>query len=182
MLEGKDWIFAMATLLAPLFAVQVSQYLERQRRRADEQIKVFSTLMATRAATLSQKHVEALNLIDVVFNAKRDSEKAIRSQWKAYLDHLSDKRYPRETWGARRVELLVDLLYTMAIHLGFDFDKTHIKTQNYFPDGWGRDEENQLSIRHALAETLNGKRSFPIWVTGITQPPVPDTRPETREP
>ena len=172
-MDAKDWAIVIATLLAPLFAVQVSQYLERKRQRRNEKLRVFTLLMATRAATLDPRHVESLNLIDVVFHSNATSEVEIRRLWKQYLDHLSDKNYPRDTWGVRRVELLVELLHAMAKHLGFDFDKTHIKNQAYYPEGYGSLEDDQTVIRKALAETLAGKRPFPIWVANLPQPQPP---------
>lgn len=169
-MDEKDWAIVFATLLAPLFAVQVSQFLERRRQKRNEQLRVFTLLMATRAATLDPRHVESLNLIDVVFHGDGKSEVEIRRFWKQYLDHLSDKNYPRDTWGVRRVELLVDLLHAIACHLGFDFDKTHIKNQAYYPEGYGTLEDDQAVIRKALAETLSGIRPLSVSLANLPQP------------
>jgi hypothetical protein len=65
--------------------------------------------MATRAANLDPRHVEALNMIDVVFHSNAKIQLEIRRLWKQYLDHLSDKAYPKDSWGPRRLELLVEL-------------------------------------------------------------------------
>lgn len=124
--------------------------------------------MATRAATLDPRHVEALNQIDVVFSGKSKSEGEIRSLWKQYLDHLGDKAYPRDGWGAKRVEMLVDLLHGMAQHLGFEFDKTHIKNQTYYPEGFGNLEGDQQAIRRSLVDILSGKKDFPVTITNLS--------------
>jgi len=166
----------IATLLGPLFAVQASQFLERQRQKRAERLQIFKTLMATRAANLDQRHVEALNQIDVVFHSDSKSDKAIRQSWKGYLDHLNDKNYPKETWGIRRLDLMIDLLHLMASGLGYDFDKTHIKNQVYYPEGFGDVVTDQNAIRKSLADILSAKRPLPIWVTNY-----PGEHPETSE-
>lgn len=166
-MELQNWLTLFATLAAPLFAVQVTQFLDRRRQQRDEQLRVFKTLMTTRAANLDTRHVEALNMIDVVFHSDAKIQVEIRRLWKQYLDHLNDKSYPKDLWGARRVELLVELLHAMAVFLRFDFDKTHIKTQCYYPEGHGNLEDEQGVIRRSLAEILSGKRPLPMWVANL---------------
>lgn len=166
-MDLKDWLVVLATLAAPLFAVQVTQFLDRRRQQREEQLRVFKTLMATRAANLDPRHVEALNVIDVVFHSNTKSQVNIRHLWKQYLDHLSDKTYPKDSWGSRRVELMVELLHAMAVFLGFDFDKTHIKNQCYYPEGYGNLEDEQGVIRKSLAEILSGTRPLPMWVVNF---------------
>ena len=166
-MDIKDWLTVLATLLSPLIALQVSGLISRRRQAREEQLRIFKTLMSTRAANLDPRHVESLNLIDVVFHSTSRKEVEIRRLWKQYLDHLSDKSYPKDSWGSRRVELLVELLHAMATFLGFDFDKTHIKTQCYYPDGYGDLENDQGTIRRSLAEILSGKRPLPMWVANM---------------
>ena len=166
-MEIKDWLAVLATLLSPLIALQISELLSRRRQTRDEQLRIFKTLMATRAANLDGKHVEALNMIDVVFHSTNRNELEIRRLWKQYLDHLGDKTYPKESWGVKRVELLVELLHAMAVFLGFDFDKTHIKTQCYYPEGYGEMENDQGLMRKAVVEILQGQRPLRMWIDNI---------------
>jgi hypothetical protein len=167
----KDWLTVFATLLSPLIALQVSELLARRKQAREEQLRIFKTLMSTRAANLDPRHVESLNLIDVVFHSSTKKEVEIRRLWKQYLDHLGDKGYSKDSWGSKRVELLVELLHAMAVALGFDFDKTHIKNQCYYPDGYGDLESDQGTIRRSLAEILSGRRPLPMWVANL--PPAP---------
>lgn len=162
-IELKDWLVVFATLLSPLIAVQVTEFLNRRRQTRDEQLRIFRTLMATRASTLEVSHVQALNSIDVIFNGKSAKQEAVRRQWKQYLDHLDNKNYPKEHWETRRRELLVDLLDTMGQHLGFDFDKTHLKNQSYYPQGYGDLEVEQAAVRRALLDVLSGRHPLPVW-------------------
>jgi hypothetical protein len=171
-MELKDWLVILSTLLSPVIAVQVTEFLNRRRQTRDEQLRIFRTLMATRASTLDARHVQALNTIDVVFNGKSAEQEAVRRQWKQYLDHLNDKNYPREHWDSKRREFLVDLLDTMGRLLGFDFDKTHIKNQSYYPQGYGDLEGEQAELRRALIEITTGKRALPMWIANLpTQEP-----------
>lgn len=166
-IELKDWLVILATLLSPVIAVQVTELINRRRQTRDEQLRVFRVLMATRASTLDVSHVQALNSIDVIFNGKSAKQEAVRRQWRQYLDHLNDKNYPREHWETKRKELLVDLLDTMGRHLGFNFDKTHIKNQSYYPQGYGDLEEQNAAVRRSLLEILSGNRSLPMWVVNL---------------
>lgn len=167
-MEAKDWLVVVATILSPLIAVQVTKWLERRTQSRDEQLRIFKTLMATRAANLDPRHVESLNMIDVVFHSDERQQIEIRRLWKQYLDHLNDRGYPQEAWGIKRVELLVELLYAMAIYLGFDLDKTHIKNQSYFPDGYGQIENDNAANRQALREVLTGQKSLSMHITNFS--------------
>ena len=59
----------------------------------------------------------------------------------------------------------------MADFLGYGFDKTHIKTQCYYPNGYGDLENEQGAIRHSLAEILSGERPLSMHVTNFPRPP-----------
>lgn len=172
-IDGKDWLVVIATLLSPLIAVQISKWLDRRTQSREEQVRIFKTLMSTRAANLDPRHVESLNVIDVVFHADDKQQIEIRRLWKQYLDHLNDRSYPRDSWGVKRVELLVELLHAMAKYLGFDFDKTHIKNQAYFPEGYGDLESDQIANRKALREILTGQRPLPMWVANFPSQDTP---------
>jgi hypothetical protein len=170
--ELKDLLVVIATLLAPLFAVQVTRWLDRSRQVRDEQMRIFKTLMSTRAASLDPRHVEALNMIDVAFSANTSEQKAIRSAWTAYLDHLNSGNVQSETWAKNRVDLQVDLLHKIAAFLGFDFDKTHIKNQVYFPRGFGNFEDEQAAIRRFMVDLSEGKKSLGVRIENVTANPV----------
>ncbi len=114
-------------------------------------------------------------MIDVVFHSDEKQQIEIRRFWKRYLDHLNDRDYPQEAWGIKRVELLVELLYAMVIYLGFDLDKTHIKNQSYFPDGYGQIENDNAANRQALREVLTGQKSLSMHITNF---PSSETRTE----
>jgi hypothetical protein len=175
----NDWFMVISTLLSPLIALQVSEWISRRRSTRDEQMKTFRALMATRASNLDHRHVESLNMIDVVFSGTSRKQVEIRRLWKQYLDHLSDKNYPQESWGVRRVDLMVDLLQAIAAFLDFDLDKTHIKNQCYYPEGYGNLENDQGDIRRGLADILSGKRPLQMWVANLPRPQDPALPPDS---
>ena len=175
-----DWLMILAVLLGPIIAVQLTRYLDNQKEERERKLNVFKTLMATRAYTVSWDHVVALNRIDLEFDSKKVKERAVIDAWKAYLDLLGEKTLTPEQWGVKRVDLLVELLHTMAKVLDYDFDKTHIKNSSYSPIAHGAIEEEQRLLRVGLIEVLAGKRELPIAITKL--PPsstAPTTPPET---
>jgi hypothetical protein len=50
----------------------------------------------------------------------------------------------------------------MAVFLGFEFDKTHIKNQTYYPEGFGNVQQEQEALRKAVMELLAGRSSLPV--------------------
>ena len=162
-----DILMVLATAFSPLIAVQVTRYLDDRNEERDRKLKVFKTLMATRAYSLSPGHVEALNTIDLEFSPKRRAEKAVLDIWQQYLDHLGNKGMEANAWATRRVDLLVDMLHAMGIALGYDFNKTQIKNGTYSPGAHGRIETEQGKIREMTVELLEGKRSLPMHVTNM---------------
>lgn len=116
----SDWLMITAVLIAPLLAVQVQKRLEKLRESRGRKMRIFKTLMATRAATVSTDHVQALNMIDLEFHDNK--YKRVTTAWKTYLDHLSS--FPKEdekaqaVWVDKKTDLLAKLLQEMGNSLG----------------------------------------------------------------
>jgi hypothetical protein len=67
-----DIIMIIAVFAGPIVAVQLQTLLERRREKRERKLKVFRTLMATRARKAADpSHVEALNLIGIEFYKHR---------------------------------------------------------------------------------------------------------------
>ena len=159
-----DVLMVAAVLLAPLIAIQVSVFLETRREKRQRRLNLFRTLMMTRAARLVPDHVNALNMIDIEFSGTDAESKEVRAAWKAYLDILNSADLSSEIWNEKAHDLFVDLLYHLAVHVGYDFDRTHLRRNAYFPRGFGETELDQLAIRTGVRELLEGKRALPVWV------------------
>jgi hypothetical protein len=157
----------IAVLLAPLLAIQTQKYLELRRQARERKLMVFKTLMSTRATPLSAYHVEALNMIDVEFYGRRKKDRNVIKAWKNYLDHLNNgpsDESKRPLWFEKINDLSTELLYEMAISLGYDFDKVHIKRGIYIPKGHTDLEMEQMAIRKGLVEVLDGERALPMRI------------------
>ena len=61
-----DWITVLAIVVGPILALLAQRALDSLREEKRRQ-KLYFTLMSTRAAWLSNEHVQALNSIDIVF-------------------------------------------------------------------------------------------------------------------
>ena len=165
-----DIIMTIAVFAGPIVAVQITEYLRRVKDTKDRKVHIFRTLMATRSATLAPMHVEALNAVDLEFH----QDKRVLDASRLYMDHLRDRAYPKETWGTRKVELLVELLYEMSQALGYSFDKIQIKAGSYFPSGYEEIENDKEQIRKLSLEILQGKKQLPILAGIFNMPPLPD--------
>jgi len=173
----SDWVLVFAVLVAPLLAVQAQKFIERMREKRQRKISIFYQLMATRATRVAPQHVEALNMIDIEFYGRKifrfrhqnGKEKKVSEAWKEYHDHLNQPFEEEEfkSWVKRGDELFTDLLYEMAISIGFHFDKIQLKRGVYFPRAHDQQELAQLIIRDNLVKILTGKKALPMEVVSF---------------
>lgn len=170
----NDWLVILAILAAPIIALQIQKYIEDRKEIKERKMKIFRTLMATRATRLDVKHIEALNMIDIEFF----KNKKITEAWKLLLDNFSnypqnpnEKNYESKlsSWAEKSDGLFVDLLSEMAKSLDYKFDKVHLKRNIYIPKGQANIRMDQEFMRHAFVEVLLGKRSIPIKILNVTK-------------
>jgi hypothetical protein len=164
-----DIIIIIAIAVGPIIAVQITEYLRKQQDAKNRKVHIFRTLMATRSAQLAAMHIEALNLVELEFHSSVRQERRVLDAGRLYIDHLRDHLYPKEAWSARKVELLVDLLYEMSTALGYNFDKVQIKAGSYYPSGYEDAENDNLQIRKLWLEILKGNKQLAIK----TDSPIP---------
>ena len=69
-LEG--WLTIAAIVCGPILALWAQRWSERRREKRTRKLWLFRELMVTRTIRLSGRHVEALNLIDLEFDPRRD--------------------------------------------------------------------------------------------------------------
>ncbi len=160
-MSDTDWAIIFATLAGPILAVQAQKLLERHREADNRRLQIFRTLMATRAASLSSPHVEALNSISLEFHGKKKSFKAVVDAWKIYLDHLSQTGVDA-AWGQKRSDLFVELLYRMAPAVGYEFSKVEIAREIYSPKAHEDLEMQQQIIRREVTAILSGESALAI--------------------
>lgn len=171
-----DIIMTIAVFVGPIVAVQITEYLRKAKDIRDRKVHIFRTLMATRSAQLAPMHVEALNLIDLEFHSPKRQDKRVLDASRLYMDHLRDRVYPQDSWGTRKVELLIELLYEMSQALGYSFDKVQIKAGSYFPSGYEEIENEKHEIRKNWLNIVKGNQQLnmkaEIFPSTAYNPPV----------
>ncbi len=189
-METKDWIIVLATLLGPVLAVQAQKWVESMREQRGRKVRVFTQLMATRAARLSSEHVQALNMIDLVFyggfvfgiHHRTRKEQAILDAWKEYHDNLSSgaelPEVPQQTHFTQRGELFLNLLYAMAQDVGYRFDRVQLKRGAYTPVAHEEIESDQRALRKVLLQTMSGES--PLTMKVLQMPSNPELTEEYR--
>ncbi len=174
-MTASDWAIVFATLAGPILAVQAQKFLERSHERKNRRLWIFRTLMTTRAASLSATHVEALNAIAIDFYGKSPKLRAVIDAWKDYLDHLSQDQVDTVVWGQKRIDLFVELLYKMALTVGYKFTKVEINREIYSPRAHAQIEQDQQIIREGLVRLFNGETALPLKIKIVSFPadPIP---------
>jgi hypothetical protein len=155
----------IAIIAGPVIALDMQRRLDEGREARKRKLWVFKTLMSYRATFLNPNFVQALNLIDIEFDATNDAEKAVRNAWKVLLDHLVDLAKPdNQPNPEKTATLTTNLLLAMGQSLGYDFDEVQIKKGAYYPMGLGNVEQEQHALRRALLDVFSGKRRIPVGV------------------
>lgn len=163
-IELSDLAIVLATLLSPFLAVHAQKVLEEFRATKEQRRQIFKVLMATRAAPLSPSHVEALNAVPVEFFGNSRELKEITDKWKEYLDHHSAST-SNEIWLQKRQDLFVDLLFLISKNIGYNFSRSQIDRDIYYPQAHGVIEDEQTIIRKGFAQLFKGEIAFPMAVT-----------------
>lgn len=171
-LSLSEGILIFVTLAGPILAVQTQKLIERLRENRERKLRIFNILMATRAARLSPGHVEALNMIDIVFHGNRAKDKAVIESWRLYHDHLKHLKEPYtqeelNSWSEKGNDIFIELLYSMAQALNYDFDRVLLKRGIYTPKAHSENELAQIGIRDSLLKVLSGEQPLPMSVVSF---------------
>jgi len=164
MIKATDLAIVLATILGPILAVQAQKLLERGRAVRERRDVIFRTLMATRAVTLSRRHVEALNAVPVEFYGTSEKLKEINNSWKVFLDHHVHEGPTTDAWWQKRTDLFLDVLYLISQFLGYKFTRSQLARDIYNPKAHGELETEQAIIRQGLAKILKGEAVVPMAV------------------
>lgn len=170
-LKLSDLAIVVATFLGPIVAVQAQKFLDRRQAHVERRLTIFRTLMATRAASLSTIHVEALNAIPIEFYGTQKGFKEVVTAWRNYFDHLSATEAGSEAWGLKRQELFITLLYKLAKTLGYNFSESELKREVYSPRAHANLENQQEVIRNGMYKIFNGEAAFPLDIKSISHDP-----------
>jgi len=173
----NDIAIILATLLGPVLAVQAQKAVEHARERHSRKSWIFHQLMATRAARVSPEHVQGLNMIDLAFygnrvlgiHRRRKTEQAVIDAWREYHDHLNTKADDEtlRIWHVKGDELFTNMLFTMAVDVGYKFDRVQLKRGAYSPVAHGELEDQQRAIRNLMIGMLSGDLPLKMEVTSF---------------
>ena len=162
--HATDASIVLATIVGPIAAVQAQKWIERGRVVRDRRLGIFRTLMATRAARLSQAHVEALNAIPVEFYGKNPKLKAITDDWHSLMDEFANLTIAPQIAAVRRMDAFLNMLHKMSTYLGYSFNRSQLEKDVYYPTGHANIENDQEVIRRGFAQLLKGEISIPMAV------------------
>ncbi|MEO8233756.1 MAG: DUF6680 family protein [Ignavibacteriota bacterium] len=165
-------LMIIAIIAGPILAIQIQKYIEDYKEKKSRKLKIFKTLMATRASRINFQHVEALNMIDLEFSENKKKEKEILVAWKIYLDHLNsfplievnDFEIRRNNWFENGDNLFTKLLHSLSKYFGYEFDEVHLKKGIYAPQGHSELELDQIVVRKGLVNLFEKKYALPITI------------------
>ena len=192
-----DILTVFAIFTGPFFGIWAHGKLEERKKAEQRKLAVFKTLMATRAAAISEEHVAALNRIDIEFNGSEDKE--IRASWAVYLDHLNNAPQPpnvpsadsgEETqtqykadlddykvqldrWSSQIADKLASLLSLMGKRFDYDFDEVKIKRAAYRPKRNEEIENIQFDLLTYAAGVARGDLPLPVWIGNLPEQTLP---------
>lgn len=142
-----------AVALIPLIVWFAGNAYQKREAKINAKRELFFTLMKNRKTFYATKEkVDALNLIDVVFQ----DDKKVRLAWKEYLDSLNANSPHFSNSNA----YLLDLLSEMAISLGYKELKQTEIDRFYEPQVSVDSSNNQMRMSAELMRILVASKSF----------------------
>ncbi len=144
-------------IVAPIISVQVAQKLQDRSKKRQDKLEIFKTLMTNRVYAWTFQSVNALNIIDVVF----DDDDDVRQQWKKYYDKLCVEN-PTET-ELKKIKIEQEkLLEIMANRLGYKDKISWDTIQNpYIPKGMLDSMAQQQQFQAGQLQALQRLISMP---------------------
>ena len=143
----------LAVAITPFILWGMGIVYQNRKAKRDAKMNLFFTLMRTRKNPLiPRERVDALNLIDVVFQ----DDRRVRNAWREYLDTLNAKSPNFESSNS----FLLDLLSEMATSLGYKQLKQTEIDRFYEPVLFGNDRNVQEEITSEFLRVLKASKSF----------------------
>ncbi len=178
-METKEVIMTAAVIIGPILAVRAQKVVESLSEQRERRMRIFRTLMSTRAERVNREHVQSLNMIDIEFYGRvlpvigtkyqTKKEQAVTHAWKMYNSHLNrQSEYETlEPWLKKSNELFVELIYAMSQCLSYDYDKVQLERDCYRPQAHGEYDEIHFSLLSGLEKVVSGKRPLPMFVVNL---------------
>ena len=164
-----DYLIVFATFTGPILAVQAQKWVEVWGEKRNRKLRIFYDLMATRGGRVSQRHVEALNSIQLEYSSNsKGKAKRVKDSWAEYHSHLNERTGDGDelkAWVNRGDELFTNLLHEMAQYLGYDYNRVDIQKGGYTPVAHGNKEILQQSIAEGFERIFSKKEPLMVQIT-----------------
>ena len=155
--DGVTVVNVFAVLLSSVIAVLITFYLQNRREKRQQRLTILGTLIATRHSPVTEEHVRALNMIDVVFH---DCSK-VRQLWREYFDMVCNRGLDNEVGFAARQKKNLELITEMARTLGYGKAITHLDMDRvYYPIGLGDQSKKSAELLDELLRVLKGSKGI----------------------
>lgn len=142
----------VAVAIVPFIVWFIGNKWQDRKAKEDAKRKLFLTLMANRQChPINKEWVDALNMIDVVFQ----DDKKVRDAWRAYYDSLD----PASQYYKNTNAFLLDLLSEMANSLGYKNLKQTEIDRPYTPQGFINDSKMQSVIQQEALRVLTHSKN-----------------------
>lgn len=142
-----------AVAIMPLLIWIAGNGYEKRKSKRDAKRNLFFTLMKNRKSFYATKEkVDALNLIDVVFQ----DDRKVRNAWREYLASLNQNSPDFSNNNA----FLLDLLSEMALSLGYKELKQTEIDRFYEPQVYVDDRTVSQKLTSEFLRVLGSSRSF----------------------
>ena len=152
----RDFVEVLAVLISPVVAVWIGSYLQTKAEKRKDKIVLFKALMTERIYGWSYGSVNALNIIDIVF----DDDVKVRTAWKNLYEKYAVDSGTDDTYKEIQ-ELQHKLLEAMAISLGYKekiiWDSIR---KPYLPKGLVEMQEKQKQLQQCQFEVVDIARDW----------------------
>jgi hypothetical protein len=156
---------AIATLLAPVIALQVSKLLQDRAEKTRLKQYVFGTLMSNRHALISEDSVRCLNLIDTIFA----EDKVVKDRWAELHNSYCDQRLSTLEGTRIREDKLRALLEAMSASVGL--------AKKFRSEDFARIYQPAGLVETHQLQALETKRRLQELLTSTTAPAAPPEQP-----
>ncbi len=140
----------LAVAIIPIIIWILGCKYQDRKAKKDAQLNVFLTLMSDRQSNpITKEWVDALNIIDVVFQ----DNKKVRQAWREYLDSLNEKSPHFDSSNSFRLDLLSEIAKSLGYKNLKQTEIDRFYSPKYFGSQMSRQEilfqENLRVLMHS---------------------------------
>lgn len=88
------------------------------------------------------------------------------------MDYLSQQGVEPGVWAQKRYDLFIELLWRLAVSLGYRFTKVELQREVYSPKAHATIESQNEIIRGGLSRIFGGEAAFPLDIKAFPADPA----------